>query len=88
MTLMRELDDAEETILLQRAEIDRIEAENDFLKSFLQSHTLQMSGERSYKWRGGWPLWEIKGNGVDDAVRNGMAAVKREKSKMKEKMDE
>ena len=69
------------TLLNEREEL---EAENKFLKSFLQCHSPKMDGNHSYRWQGGWLTNRLRGPSVDIAVKNAMAALKSETQKMKE----
>ena len=49
-------------------EIERLRAENAWMKSCLQSHSLHMDGTSSWRWRGGWPLSAVRAGSRDAAV--------------------
>ncbi len=55
-------------------QIAELQAENVFLKSFLQMHSPQMNGQHSYRWRTGWPMNRFRGPDTDSAVKAAMAA--------------
>jgi len=49
-------------------EIERLRSENNWMKSQLQSHSIQMNGKHSWRWRGGWPLTSVRASNRNDAV--------------------
>ena len=59
----------------QEAQIVELEAENAFMKTYLQSHSIQMDGKHSWRWRGGWPMTSARGDSPDKAVKDAMRLV-------------
>ena len=54
-----------------------------YLASRMQSHSIHMDGNRSYRFRGGWP--ELRGRTIEEAVLAAIEEEERAAHEMREK---
>lgn len=48
----------------------------EFFFNLMQTYSLDMGGQHSYRFRGGWPMNKVKGPNPEEAIRAGIKAVK------------
>jgi hypothetical protein len=50
----------------------------EFLLGSLQSHSIKMNGEHSWRWHSGWPLSSVRASTAEEAVRQAIKLIKSE----------
>ena len=59
-------------------DIDQAADMLDFLLSSMQSHSLKMDGQHSWRFTGGWPLSSVRASSAEEAVLKAMEEVKQQ----------